>query len=166
MRFVIYTQSRTRCASRGHLDFLAGSSLLQHIDVQASGCQWVRLSSTDSRWTTAAFNRLLTNTIGVSSLLPAPSQLTQQYDFTEHDSGRTAVYSVATRFEIFLNQQQYPKTNLQLSCLPPGALGSISNLPLVTPPMYVVRYFAAQPGLCTIRNGTFLLSVWIIPLNR
>ena len=109
MRFVIHTQSRTRCASRGHLDFLAGSSLLQHIDVQASGCQWVRLSSTDSRWTTAAFNRLLTNTIGVSSLLPAPSQLTQQYDFTEHDSGRTAVYSVTTRFEIFLNQQQYPQ---------------------------------------------------------
>ena len=54
------------------LDFLAGSSLLQHMEVQASGCQWVHLSSTDIRWTNAAFNRLLANTIGIPSLLPAP----------------------------------------------------------------------------------------------
>jgi hypothetical protein len=54
------------------LDFLVGSSLLQHMDVQASGCQWVHLSSTDIRWTNAAFNHLLANTLGVPSLLPAP----------------------------------------------------------------------------------------------
>lgn len=148
------------------LDFLAGSDLLQHMDVQASGCQWVHLSSTDIRWTTSAFNRLLANTIGIPSLLSPTPQLTQQYDFTEHDSGRTLTYTVTTRFEIFFNQQQYPKKNLQLSCTPPGALGSISNLPSVTPPMYAVRYEAVQPGLCTIRNGTFLLTVWIIALNE
>ncbi len=54
------------------LDFLAGSDLLQHMDVQASGCQWVHLSSTDARWTNDAFNRLLAKTIGIPSLLPSP----------------------------------------------------------------------------------------------
>lgn len=148
------------------LDFLAGNSLLQHMDVQASGCQWVHLSSADIRWTNAAFNRLLANTIGIPSLLPAPPELTQQYEFTEKDSGRTVTYTVTTRFQIILNQQQYPKRNLQLSCTPPGGLGSISNLPSVTPPLYAVRYEAVQPGLCTIKNGTFLLTVSIIALTE
>jgi len=149
-----------------HLDFLALSDLLHHIDVQASGCQWVHLSSTDIRWTNAAFNRLLANTIGISSLLPAPPQLTQQYEFTEHDSGRTVTYTVTTRLALIFNQKQFPKKNLQLSCTPPGVLGSISNLPSVTPPLYALRYEAVQPGLCTIRNGTFLLTVRIITLNE
>lgn len=148
------------------LDFLAGSNLLQHMDVQASGCRWVHLSSTDTRWTTDAFNRLLANMMGIPSLLPVTPKLTQQYDFTEQDRGRTLIYTVTTRFQIIFNQQQYPKKNLQLSCTPPGVLGSISNLPSVTPPLYAVRYEAVQPGLCTIKNGTFLLTVRIIALNE
>ncbi|HTK06446.1 MAG TPA: hypothetical protein VL485_04725 [Ktedonobacteraceae bacterium] len=52
------------------LDFQAGSDLLQHMDVQASGCQWVHLSSTDVRQSNAAFSRLLASTIGIPSLLP------------------------------------------------------------------------------------------------
>lgn len=148
------------------LDFLAGSSTLQHMDVQASGCQWVHLSSTDTRWADAAFNRLLANTLGIPSLLPTTTKLTQQYEFTEQDSGKTVTYTVTSRFDIILNQQQYPKKNLQLSCTPPKALGSISNLPSVTPPQYAIRYEAVQPGLCTIRNGTFLLTVRIIALNE
>ncbi len=54
------------------LDFLAGSALIQHMDVQASGCRWLHLSSTDNRWTNDAFNRLLAKTIGIPSLLPSP----------------------------------------------------------------------------------------------
>jgi hypothetical protein len=54
------------------LDFLADSSMLRHVNVQASGCEWVYLSSTDIRWTNTAFNRLLAHTIGIPSLLPAP----------------------------------------------------------------------------------------------
>ncbi len=104
--------------------------------------------------------------LATPSLLPATPKLTQQYEFTEQDSGRTVTYTVTTRFEIIFNQQQYPKKNLQLSCTPPEVLGSISNLPSVTPPLYAVRYEAVQPGLCTIRNGTFLLTVRIIALNE
>lgn len=95
------------------------------------------------------------------SITPTPA-LTQQYDFTAQDNGRTVTYVVTSRFEIFLNQQQYPKENLQVSCAPSGTIGNVSNLPAVTPPMYVVRYEGVQPGMCTIKNGTFLLSVRIL----
>jgi len=99
------------------------------------------------------------------STTPTP-QLTQQYEFTEQDSGRTAIYTVTSRFGISLNQQKYPKKNIQISCTPPGTLGSVSNLPSVTPPLYAVRYEAVRSGLCTIKNGTFLLIVRIISLNE
>jgi len=86
------------------------------------------------------------------STTPTP-QLTQQYEFTEQVSGRTVTYTVTSRFGISLNQQKYPKKNIQISCTPPGTLGSISNLPSVRPPLYAVRYEAVQPGLCTIKSG-------------
>ena len=95
------------------------------------------------------------------SITPTP-QLTQQYEFTEQASGRTITYTVTSRFEIILNQQRYSKKNVQVSCTPLGTLGSVSNLPSVPPPLYVIRYEGVQPGLCTIKNGTFLLTVRII----
>jgi len=98
------------------------------------------------------------------SATPSP-QLTQQYEFTEHDSGRTLTYTITSRFGISLNQQMYPKENIRLSCTPPGTLGSISNIPTVMPPLYAVRYEGVQPGLCTIKNGTFLLTVRIIGMQ-
>ena len=96
------------------------------------------------------------------STTPTP-QLTQQYEFTERDSGRTLTYTVTSRFGIILNQQRYPKKNIQVSCTPPETIGSISNIPSVTPPLYAIRYEGVQPGLCTIKNGTFLLTVRIVP---
>lgn len=99
--------------------------------------------------------------VQISATPPMP-QLTQQYEFTEKDSGRTITYVVTSRFGIILNQQKYPKKQVQLSCTPAGTLGSISNLPSVAPPLYAVRYQGVQPGICTIRNGQFLLRVRII----
>jgi hypothetical protein len=95
------------------------------------------------------------------STTPMP-QLTQQYEFTERDSGRMVTYIVTSRFGIILNQQKYPKKQIQVSCTPAGTLGSISNLPSVAPPLYAVRYEGVQPGICTIRNGPFFLSVKIL----
>ena len=99
--------------------------------------------------------------------LPVPSPtptitLTQQYDFTAQDSGKTVTYGITTRFEIFLNQQQYPKQNIKVSCAPDGAIGSDTNLPYAEPPLYVVRYEGTQPGPCTIKNGAFILNIKII----
>lgn len=109
--------------------------------------------TTPQRTPTAPSNHL--------SITPTP-QLTQQYEFTEQASGRTITYTVTSRFEIILNQQRYSKKNVQVSCTPQGTLGSVSNLPSVPPPLYVIRYEGVQPGLCTIKNGTFLLTVRII----
>lgn len=100
-----------------------------------------------------------------STVAPGTPQLTQQYDFTEQDSGRTVTYTVTSRFEITLNQQKYPKDNLRVSCSRAGTLGAISNLPSETPPLYAVRYEGVQAGRCTIQNGTFLLTVKIIALS-
>jgi hypothetical protein len=100
-----------------------------------------------------------------STVPPGTPRLTQQYEFTNNDSGKTATYTVTSRFTIILNTQQYPKGNLQVSCHPAGTLGAISNLPSEAPPLYAVRYEGVQPGICTIKNGTFLLTVKIIALS-
>lgn len=93
------------------------------------------------------------------------SQPTQQYEFTERDSGKTATYSVTSRFTIILNMQKYPKSNLQVVCSPARILGTISNIPSEAPPLYAVRYEGIQPGICIIKNGKFLLTVKIIALS-
>jgi hypothetical protein len=99
---------------------------------------------------------------GQSSATP---QLTQQYEFTEKDSGKTVTYTVTSRFGIILDQQKYPKNNIQVACTPQGVLGSISNIPSVVPPLYALRYEGVQPGVCTIKDETFLFTVKIIALS-
>jgi len=96
---------------------------------------------------------------------PSPSLLTQQYQFTAQDSGRTLIYTITSRFGIILSAQQYPKKQLQVSCIPAGVLGSISNIPAVAPPLYAVRYEGVKPGTCIIKDGNFHLTVIIVPLS-
>jgi hypothetical protein len=102
---------------------------------------------------------------GNSLTTPSPSLLTQQYQFTAQDSGRTLIYPVTSRFGIILNAQQYPKKQFQVSCFPAGTLGSISNIPAVAPPLYAVRYEGVKPGTCIIKNGNFHLTVIIVPYS-
>ena len=96
----------------------------------------------------------------------APSQLTQQYEFTAQDSGRTLTYTATSRFGVTLNAQKYPKSHLQISCSPQGTIGSVSNIPSVAPPLYAIRYQGVGPGICTIKNGTFYLIVRIVALTQ
>lgn len=111
--------------------------------------------------TTVATHLSITPTVPMR-LATATPQLTQQYQFSEQDSGRTVIYTVTSRFGINLSQQKYPEKNLHISCSPSGVLGSVSNLPEVSPPLYTVRYQAIQPGLCTIKDNSFLLTVRIV----
>ncbi len=98
------------------------------------------------------------DSVKTPSPTPTP-QLTSQYEFTAQDSGKTVTYVVTSRFQILLNQQLYPKEQVHISCTPSAALGTVSNLPSVTPPLYVLRYETVFPGKCTIKNGDFLLTV-------
>lgn len=87
---------------------------------------------------------------------------TQNVIFTEQDSGRTVKYDIAARIAIILNQQKYPAFRLQLSCEPPGALRSVVDPPYaVSAVNYVVEYQANEAGTCTIKNGSFVLTVVI-----
>ena len=97
---------------------------------------------------------------------PTAPNLTQQYEFTAKDSGRTVTYTITSRFQIILNQQKYPKQNIRVSCDPQNALGSVSNLPSEALPLYAVRYEGVVPGICTIKNGTFLLTVRMRALTQ
>lgn len=116
----------------------------------------------------------LSGTSGPSQQTPTPAstasqgipQLTQQYEFTERDSGKTVTYTVTSRFGIILNREQYPKEHIQVSCNPAHTLGYISNIPSEPPALYTVRYEGVQAGICTIKNGTFLLNVKIVALTR
>jgi hypothetical protein len=101
---------------------------------------------------------------GLNSPSPTP-QLTQVYEFREQDSGKTVTYTITSRFSIILNEQKYPRHNLQATCQPVNAIGTITNVPYVAPPDYVVRYEAVQAGICTIKNGSFMLTVKIITLS-
>ena len=93
---------------------------------------------------------------------PTPPQTTQQYQFTTQDSGRTVTYVITSRFMITFDPQKYPKKNIQVSCLPPDTIGNIENLPYVPSLLYAVRYEGVKPGMCTITNGNFRLTVRII----
>lgn len=50
------------------LRFLQNGSVVSNMDYNASGCQWLRISSSDSRITTPAFQDLLAQTLGLSKL--------------------------------------------------------------------------------------------------
>lgn len=91
-----------------------------------------------------------------------PPQTTQQFEFTTQDSGRTVTYAITSRFMITFDPQKYPKKNIQVSCLPQDTIGNIEDLPYIPPPLYAVRYEGTKPGVCTITNGNFRLTVRII----
>jgi hypothetical protein len=53
-----------------HLYFLHDTTLIQEMDLDATGCQFLHISKTDVRNTDPAFRTLVARTIGVGSLLP------------------------------------------------------------------------------------------------
>lgn len=119
--------------------------------------------------TTAGANQTTTTTVattttGQPTSVPTTttSGMTQQYAFTAQDSGKTITYGVTTRFSLSLDEQQYPRENLQLSCPTQNALSSISNAPYAAPPLYAVGYETVAAGNCTIKDGNFTLTVVVI----
>ncbi len=98
------------------------------------------------------------------SATTTPEALSQQYEITERDAGRTFVYAETSRFAIILDGRVYPRPSVKLRCDRPDVLGPISNLPSVAPPLYAVRYEGVTPGTCTISNQGFAVTVRIVPL--
>ncbi len=53
-----------------HLDFLRGSTSVQQMDLDATGCQFLHISAQDARFTSPSFQASLTKMLNLSSLVP------------------------------------------------------------------------------------------------
>jgi hypothetical protein len=92
-------------------------------------------------------------------ITPTAGPQARLYEITEKDNGKTFTYAPTTRFSVILDQNKYPQENLTIE--PKGLLGAISNIPAVSPPFYVARFEGLQTGTCTIRNGSFVVTIKI-----
>jgi hypothetical protein len=93
------------------------------------------------------------------------STITQQHIFTLQDSGKTITYYLTdSSFTIELESSRYPKNEIQLTCTPTDMLETKTKSPPVNDPsLYAVTYNGTRPGTCSIKNGTFLLTINILP---
>lgn len=87
---------------------------------------------------------------------PSPSEITAT------DNGKSVDIWITVRVSIILDESQYPKENLVEECVPRDAIGRVSNIPVVPPPFYVVRYEGVKLGRCVIRNGQFQVVINIV----
>ena len=94
-----------------------------------------------------------------SVITPTAGPQARLYEITEKDNGKTFTYAPKTRFSVILDQNKYPQENLTIE--PKGLLGALSNIPAVSPPFYVARFEGLQTGTCTIRNGSFVVTIKI-----
>ncbi|MGE5541123.1 MAG: hypothetical protein ACM3TU_02470 [Bacillota bacterium] len=83
------------------------------------------------------------------------------FEITEADSGKTFTYTVTSRFTLILDETKHPQQ--ELSCVPAGILGSISNIPAVSPPSYAARFEGVAPGTCTFSDRDFTATITIVP---
>ena len=76
----------------------------------------------------------------------------------ESDSGRTFIYNVAARFNVFLNENRNPKDNLR--CLPEGVI----TLRQYTPsdaPAYIASFETTASGTCVLSDNNFSATIVI-----
>ena len=92
-----------------------------------------------------------------------PQAIENQYELTANDSGKMFAYPVTSRFSVFLDEAHYPKQKLR--CSPGGIVGQISNVPVVPPPLYVVRYEAVSTGTCVLQDGDFSATIVVYSLE-
>jgi hypothetical protein len=83
-------------------------------------------------------------------------------DIVASDNGKSIDIWITSRVALILDSAEYPKVNLTMVCVPDGVLGEVSNLPIVPPNFYVVRYEGVQLGKCIIRNGQFEVIVNVV----
>ncbi len=97
------------------------------------------------------------------TVLPVPQpSISQQFEITAKDNGKTVVYTITSRFSLILDQQQYPKEAMKVTCQPAGVVGSISNVPPVAPPLWITRYEGVEPGECTVTDRDFSVTIRIV----
>lgn len=84
------------------------------------------------------------------------------YEIVAADTGNSYTIGITSRLSIILDRMEYPPADLILDCSPLGTLGSISNLPIVPPQDYALRYEGIQPGTCEIHDGSFNVTIHVV----
>lgn len=95
-------------------------------------------------------------TFPTMSWTPSPGEITAR------DNGKSVDIWITVRVSFILDESRYPKVDLVEECVPPDAIGRISNIPVVPAPFYVVRYEGVNLGRCVIRNGEFHVVINIV----
>jgi hypothetical protein len=88
---------------------------------------------------------------------PLPKAVKSQYEVTANDTGKTYTYPVGVHFSVFLDEEHYPKN--ELVCHPGGVIAHAANMPVATLPLYAVRFDTVAPGICTLHNKDFSMTV-------
>ena len=78
------------------------------------------------------------------------------------DSGKSFDIWITSRVSIILNKTEYPVANLEQNCVPKDVLGQVSNIPVIPPDYYVIRYEGVWLGQCIIRNGQFEVTINVV----
>ena len=87
---------------------------------------------------------------------PSPGEI------TAIDNGKSVDIWITARVSIILDVSRYPKENLVEECVPPDAIGRVSNIPVVPPAFYVVRYEGVNLGRCVVHNGQFQVVINVV----
>jgi hypothetical protein len=87
------------------------------------------------------------------------AELRQQAKIKMEDNGKTFTFAVASRFFVFLDDMNYPAT--ELTCSPEGIIGLISNGSLRGPGLYPVMFEGAQVGKCMLTDRDFSVQIEI-----
>jgi hypothetical protein len=89
--------------------------------------------------------------------------LSDQYQITIQDNGRTFTYTVTSRFLLYLDKTRYPK-NEQV-CQPEGIASWVSNAMGLYDENFKldsVGFEAAKPGVCVIQVSNFRIIIQVV----
>lgn len=143
--------------------FLTGCSLL------GSGVRESQVKQFDLTTVSAAPVESSAKTAERTLTLETPVSIVVGVDWTPSpgeivasDAGKNFDIRITSRISLILQEKEYPAANLELHCTPADSLGRISNVPAVPNGYYVFRYEGVQPGLCTVQNGQFEITIKVI----
>lgn len=102
---------------------------------------------------------------GISFLYHVNSFFSKEFLFTAEDSGKAVTYPVGTLVTIILDKHIFPQNNWKIICSPTNILQKTGTAYFLLPPLYGEKYKGLGPGICSIRNNTFFVTVRLLDFH-